>query len=60
MKNKAYKIINGYAVVKFLSQVIFLFLLFNFFSNITIPKNKRKTKKLHEVENYNRYIKVTA
>ena len=61
MKNKAYKIINGYAVVKFLCRVIFYFsFVSTSLAYITIPKNKRKTKKLHEVENYNRYIKVTA
>ena len=57
MKKKAYIIINGYVVVKFLSQVIFIFFCFK----CMYPTQKqKKNKKLHDVKNYNRYIKVIA
>ena len=47
-KNKAYKIINGYVVVKFLSQVIFIFLLFQLHSH-TLPYPKSKENQKSEI-----------
>ena len=49
-----------YVVIKFLSQIIVIFLLFQLhLAYITIPKNKRKTKITGDKKfNYNIYIKV--
>ena len=44
LKRKINSETNVYVVVNFLSQVIFIFLLFHLFFIITINKNKRKTK----------------
>ena len=57
MKKKEYKIINGYVVVNFfyISQVIFIFFCFKCMYH---TQKQKKNKKLHDVKNYNRYIKV--
>ena len=49
-----------YVVVIFLSQVIFIFFLcFNFISNITIPKKKKKKKIIWDKKiNYKIYVYI--